>query len=236
MTDNIFGDQPTAAPAAPTAEPTQQPQPASVANTPVQDPYTELLSGIKTTEGNAKYGTVSDALNSIPAAQSHIEKLELENSQLREANDQSNAVDTILERLNQQQVVDQPQTGMDENTVLALISSALENSEQQKTDNQNTQAVVTAMTEKFGDKAEEALYGKAAELGISNEFMNQLAAKSPRAVLEMFKTTESGMHKTAEGINTSGMQEPPKEINTKIMGGATQEQVLDLWNACAPSD
>ncbi len=225
----IFADQ---APAAPEQTSTAPAPAVPAAPAVTQDPYNDLLKGITTTEGAQKYGTVSDALNSITSAQSHISTLEEENQRLREASTQSDAVDTILAKLNETSPADQP-VGLDENSVMQLVSTALRANDAQKTSTTNVAQVTAAMQTAHGDKAEQVFYAKAADLGISNEFMNELAAKSPKMVLEMFKATTDTSHSLRGDVNTTAMTPAETQIPTSIP--SKSKDLVAMWNAMKPN-
>src|SRR3546814_7925150 len=62
--------------------------------------------------------------------------------------------------------------------------------------------VQEALKAKFGDKAQEAVAAKAAELGVSPSELGDLASKSPAMVLALFQTTgQSGPKPTSGSAN-----------------------------------
>ena len=234
MSDTIFNADPATEPKAPDATAPTNPE---VTTTPVTspDPYTDILKGI-TDDGRQKYGTVSDALNSIPAKETHISNLEKELSEMRAKLEQSTSVDAVLNKLNEQQTTDQS-NGVDESTVLELVNQALSTNKAKESADSNITTVTTKMTEMFGDDAEKVFYDKAKELGVSAEFLNTMSAKSPKAVLSYFPETKQTVTRTTTGVNTAAFNTTGTDTpKTNIMGGASSSEIVALWKASLPTD
>lgn len=173
---------------------------ASMAN----DPYADLLGTITSEDGRPKYATVSDAINSIPHAQKHIQTLEAELAELRMAKEaQQQAEARHLETQHAQQEV-----GIGADQVAELVNQTLSQREKQASQQKNVGAVVSALTERFGstEAADKAYREKADEMGINLDMMNSLAAHSPQAVLAYFGSTGASKPTKTEGtLNTSSL-------------------------------
>ena len=155
-----------------------------------------------------KYRTVEDLANGYQNADGHINKLEGEGVQLRSELDKrlnaEDMVDTIKREREELQAARQaPENttpSLDEDSLSKLISSTLDQRDTQKTAAVNQQIADTKMKELYGDKAGEVFQNKARELGISVEFLGEVAAKSPDA---FFNTL---------GISTQKVQTPTPSV------------------------
>lgn len=128
----------------------------------------------------------------------HIKKIEAENAQIRaELEKRANSedfVNKIMEKLgtreqpsnpNPQGQVQQPQTQQPD---VAQIAREIFNQEQQKSkENSNVTFVMSELERLYGSNFAAHIEQKRANLGVSKEFANQLAAKEPKAFIEMFK-------------------------------------------------
>lgn len=166
----------------------QQQEPTSQQQQPIQVPQevSDLVG-----EGK-KYRDVQSALSSIKPAQEHIQRLENDNKELREKVQQLEAdlkaresVQSVLDKLGNKGESEQ-QTTLDPESVKQLVYGALEERETVTTAKQNVQTVNDTLISKFGEKAREMVAQKASELGISVQDMQQLASRSPKAVLAYF--------------------------------------------------
>lgn len=193
-------------------------QEVNKAEAPSRDPYADLLNGITTEDGRPKYATVSDAINSIPHAQKHIQTLEAEMAEMRERYQAMEA------QFQQQTKSPEPQqSGIGEDQVAGLVNQVLSQREQQAKQTQNINKVVETMTAKFGsaEAADKAYRAKAEEMGINLDMMNSLAMHSPQAVLAYFGTTgASAPTKTQGTLNTASMPkvDPDKGKNPLLTG------------------
>lgn len=178
----------------PTDAPAPQAAPQPTANQPQPTPAPTIAPEVAALVGEGrKYATVEAALASVPHAQQHIASLESENEQLKQqvADLQSKLekaanLEDVVAKLSATQTPEEPPIpqGLDEQGVLKL----LEQREAQRLAQANQVAVTNALIAKYGDasKATEALQTKAQEFGVDFEYMKDLAAKSPKAVLSYF--------------------------------------------------
>lgn len=200
-------------------EGSNEPSPAST-----QNDFADLLGVVVNDKGEPKYSSVPEAMKGLVHSQEHIKRLESEMSTLRAELEKRASVEDALSQLTpkQEEPAEQPPKGLSMEDVNAL----LEQREQQKVVKSNTQTVVQAVQAKFGEKAEEVFYGKAKELGMTNEQFNQLAAQSPNAVLAFFNTaapTSSAVNQSS--INTAGLQPKKDEVPTVRFNGEERIQL-----------
>lgn len=208
------------------------------------DPVVTMLQSIKNDKGEPKYKTVEDAIKALQHSQSYIptlseEKKRLE-SELEEARLQAAKVaeleSTVARLLNSSPATTNAPAVIDESKIEELVTRTISRTKAQEDAQKNTQLVVSTVASKFGDKAEEIFYGKAAELGMTKAEINQLAASRPKAVLSLLgiqdtvvpdQTRKQSTQGTA--LNTAGV-EPAKNSfigkNTEpVIIGATTQQV-----------
>lgn len=196
-----------------------------------------------------KYKTVDDALRSVPHAQQHISTLEQQMEDLNKEVARRRAAEEILEEVRNQRGQEQPAattpdaSPASEKDVEQLVESMLDRRltarEQEASVKQNQQSVVSGLTEKYGEKAEEVYTQKAEELGVPVSFLDDIAAKSPQAVLAYFSgSSKSGPTRTSPGLNTEQVaQNHSQQTQRKpIMHGASSEDVLSAWRRAAPQE
>lgn len=225
-------DLPTQETPVSTPEPEGDKQPGSV------DDLSVLLSQIKAPDGRQKYADVQTALQSIPNAQNKILELSQQVQQLQEELNKRKGMEELLAQLSaakgEQQSGGQPsQEGTPD--IASVVQQMLEQREKEKTAGENRKKVVSALRDKFGDKAEEMYKAKAQELGMPIEVMNQLVAQSPAAVLAYFGTSSSSAaDSTTASVNTAALQgmSPKKPEKDPMSVFRSQDSDLSLkWRA-----
>jgi len=243
MADDIFGNPGTVVPAQdtqvtpatteqPVTKPAESPQ-------PITDPYANLLSGIQAEDGRQKYATVSDAINSIPHAQTHIKELSDKVKDLEGKLDQSTSIEDVLKRVEQsKQAVDETPSKqeLDETTLAQQMEAFLNKREHNNVQKTNQEQVVSSLAEKFGDKAKETYVAKATELGLSIEVFNDLARRSPKAVLQYFDASpkQSVSSFTKPSVNTAALDMTPKvEIDPMAKFRSHDTELLQKWRTAA---
>jgi len=185
-----------------------------------------------------KYSDVSKALESIPHAQTHIERLEQELAETRVKLEAQTSVEEALKEFNSQKEQGTPTSqplGLSE--IDNLIEQRLNQKEQHQASQSNIDSVVSKLTEQFGgaDKAEQAFVDKAKDLGVGVDYMNELASKSPQAVFALFgsgsKPASSGV--TVSSVNTEAFNSSPQQTKPikGIMHGSSTSDVLDAWRS-----
>ncbi len=221
----------------------QEPQPATppVASAPAPTPAVipDSLKGL-VGEGK-KYATLEAALSSIGPAQEHILRLEDELRQARESVQSGDALketyETVQEMLTK--LRETPQASVvDEAAIAGLLDRKLTEREQKQIVAANAATVKQALEAKYGDKAKEVYDAKAEELGIKDGFLNDLAVKSPKAVLELFgikPAASKATPSTPGSVNTAQFDNRPQPTQSKnIMFGAKTEDILTKWRAAKP--
>lgn len=229
---------------------TSTPEVNSTTSTTSPSPLSDLLQGIKNDRGEQKYKSPEDALVALQHSQTHIPKLEGELTSTREEMQQLKdevtrlkSIEEVVEKLtsSQSQVQEQPpaNTGLTEAQIAELVNTTITRQEQAKTANQNQQAVVSALKEMYGDRASEVFYSQAAELGMDEVAINDMAARSPKAVYKMLgigqekKTTPAP---TTSSVNTSGFTPNTETFigrnrNSIGLGATTQDFDAEQGNA-----
>lgn len=223
MTDDIFDGSQTPAAIVPPAPPV------------VPDSLKELIG-----EGK-KYASVEKALESLPHAQTHIQKIEQENAELRQKVLEAVAIDEVYKKLTENldrgDGITPPSTGLDEASVASLLDRKLAEREALATATANTQRVKEALVGKYGEKAKEMYEAKAKELGVGVDFLNEVVKKSPRAAEELFgiKGKDTQAAPSTPGINTSTLNtnRPPQQPTAKVNGNST-EALISAWRAAKP--
>lgn len=241
MTDQSLFEQSGETPSPEAAGETPQGQ--SV-DQPQSNPWEDKLKSITTEDGRQKYTSVDAALDALPHAQKHISTLETELEKMRremqekqEALEKAAKLDDVLERLQTSKSTESPSvSGLDEQKVLELMDSRLQQKEAEAVAQSNKQQVREALLAQFGDKdkADQAYKAKAEEYGVSVGFLTELAAKSPKAVLAYFGVKESkAPSKINQGsLNTSTLneQQPPQKGRNPMLVGTSTKDLLAEWN------
>lgn len=181
------------------------------------DELATLLANIKNERGEQKYKTVQEALNALGHAQNYIPQLkqsqqELE-QKLNDALGKLSKMDTLeqtLQQLTQQQsqTPTQGSGALSKEEIAALLEQQLSQRESQQKQSQNLQTVVNKVKEVHGEKASEAFYKKAEELGMTKEEFNSFAAQRPQAVLQLLGLDKVGTQQRtpSQGFNSAAFQ------------------------------
>lgn len=183
------------------------------------EPFADLLGTVLNDRGEQKYKSVPEAMKGLHHAQNHIGSLEQKVAELEAELSKRSSVQDQLDQFTQSQSQEsQAPAGLDEAAVVQLLEGYLNKKEAVSTAQANTQRVVQAMQQKFGEKAEESFYGKAKELGMTPEQFNQLSSQSPDAVLALFGGVQTQTHSPSRG-SYHIPEQPRKEIPTIMDGG-----------------
>lgn len=209
---------------------------------PNDDPLVTLLAGIKNDNGEQKYKTPEDAIKALAASQAHIKTLEqereaqrVEAEKLREVAKKVDNIDDVIKQLtaNNEQSKSEKETpsvgGLSADAVAEIVQRTLAQKESAQKAQTNAQMVQKALSEKFGDKAQEAVAKKAAELGSTPEQLGKLALENPSLVLALFNTaakpsvqpTSSSVHippSTGDGT----LERPTKSL---LLGASSKDQM-----------
>lgn len=242
--NSIFGDA--------GATPPQDNSTLASAPTNQPDELGTLLAGIKNERGEQKYKSVNDALKALNHSQNFIPQLqgqlEATTGQLSDAKSQLAELESLKETVAKltQKLTETPEKPsgkqISEEEIAEIVGRQLTAKQQQEKAQANTRSVVEALASKFGDKASEVFYGKAQELGMTQEQINALAASAPQAVLTMFGVSsgvaQKQTHNPLSGsVNTesfSGTQTKSyigRETNIKALGATMQDTMDQIGNA-----
>lgn len=229
---NIFNPGGTPAPeAAAAAAPAPAPEPS----------FADKLSGITNETGEQKYRDVPTALDALAASQSYIPQLQaqmdakdVELQELRLEVARSKGLEDAMNQFQPQ--VDPTNTPVasevDPAKAREMLETIVAEQSQAAARQSNIAAVVDALGDKYGDKAEEMFYGKAKELGLGVEGMNRLAQESPKAVLQYFQASTDKDLASVEAKSSIYVDPTPKkEIRLErnqeksILMGSTSKDV-----------
>lgn len=209
MAETMFNQEPQAAPAA------QEPAPA----TAVVD-YQAVLQSITNDEGTPKYADVNTALASIAPSQTHIKTIEQENAILKEELSKRQTAEDLLSQFKKPLEPTSPQqASLSADQIAKLVSQAIDGKESDKVASANKAQVIKALTDKFGDKAEEKYLEAGAKFGLGAQTLDSLSAKSPNAVLSWFPETAKTATPTNHGLSTEQFRTDsnPGEVNLDIV-------------------
>lgn len=202
----------------------------------------DLLASITNERGEQKYKTVAEALVGLSNAQNFISTLKSEKQQieqqvneLRPVAEKVTELEKVVLQLSQTKPTDTTPSGVSELDVARLVEQTLTKQQQQQIAKDNLASVVSVVQKTFGDKAEEAFYGKAAQLGLSKEEINALAARTPKAALELIGvkvdvSKQSVFTPTTTSVNTSSITPPVDTFisrnKTRLEVGATAQELM----------
>ena len=206
------------------------------------DELVDLLSQIRNENGEPKYKTVKDALVGLQHAQSFIQTLKTEKSQIeQQVNELRPVADKVseLEKVVLQLSSTPPAAStnapaLSEEAVAQLVENTLSKKQQEQVAKQNLESVAASVKQAFGDKAEEVFYAKAQEIGLSRAEINALAARTPQAALKLVGLNGSSPavpKPTTSSVNASAFQ-PAQDTfisrNAKRLEvGATASELME---------
>jgi len=177
--------------------------------------FADKLATITNEDGVQKYNTLDQQLQGHLNAERHIKTLETEMQDLRNKIKGQETMQEALQNLSARQ---EPETtkseGINAEQLKGMTLETLKQYEQSKIQDTNKKEVSDQLIAKFGDqdKAKLAYKAKAEELGVDIDTLVDLAAKSPKAVLSYFGTTQDNSFNTTTGsMNTSAIEAPAKK-------------------------
>ncbi|MGW8180839.1 MAG: hypothetical protein ACWGQW_19075 [bacterium] len=225
--DNLFDGTPTSGGDNPPQGGTQAPQ--------IPTELQELVG-----EGK-KYGSLDDAMKSIPHAQEHISRLEQELHALRDDLKSRQTTEEILNSFAEKargnaeprRSDPTPNAPIDPNAVATLVLKALDTKQREETQTANEATAIKAFREMHGDAAKEALDEKAKELGVNTDFLKSVARSSPSAFLKLVGVQPKSSSNTKQGdVDTERFinnQAPSNPQPSKIMFGASTQDMVNAW-------
>lgn len=207
---NVFNDTPAVVPPATPVIPAQ-----------VDNTLDTLLDEIRNEQGQRKYATLQDAITGLKNAQDYIPTIKSQLTQKEQELDQlkvelakRESVEDVVARLTAARQDNQeatPSSGLDQQTVEALIQSTIQAREANLVASANEKQVNDTLIAKFGDKAKEVVVAKAEELGISVKDLGLLSQRSPKAVLAYFDVKPNqSTTPNLSSVNTSQFQGKPQ--------------------------
>lgn len=198
--------------------------------------FADQLAGIKADDGRQKYADVTTALASLPHAQTHITEQAARIAELEAQVNKQEGMESILEQLKSQQpaAATPAATGIDETSLATLLDAKLAERDATQTANSNQAAVLSKLSTKYGDKAEELFNSKAATLGVSVGFLSDLARKAPDAVLAYFnEATPVATNPTQGTVNTTMQQAPAQDMSHLNVFKSGVSDTLSKWREVA---
>jgi hypothetical protein len=205
----------------------------------------QLLSFVVDTEGRQKYNTIPDAMKGLAHSQSYIPQLEKQvsekDSEIERLKAELAKAGTVQDFVNQLKPSEQQQSpqeapvqtvqGLDADAANRLFEEKFSEMEKEKLRTSNQSAVISALTEKFGDKAEDSYKAKAAELGLPLDDFNRLSQTSPTAVLAYFKTQPASTGFEVAGGGSHVISGGEKEVtwgnhSESVLSGSTTKDLV----------
>lgn len=182
----------------------------TVPNTPAPDPVLELVG-----EGK-KFKTVQDLAKGKIEADNFVEQLKTENKALREAlgnGEDTTAIQVKLDKLlaAKDERTTTPPTGNQTTKESLTQEDVLNLLNQDRVKNQmlgNSRTFNETVTKVLGDKAEETVKKRVADLGLDLGLFNQMVATAPESALRLV-----GINKTTTNSVTSGTKDTT--VNTE---------------------
>lgn len=239
MTDqSIFDQQSTQT----TDQTTAAPTPAAQQAQPIVPTYDTQLSMIVNDTGEQKYKSVDEALKGAVHAQTHIATLTSKLAELEKAQDRATTLESVMEAMNTSSetttATPADVAGLDETQVAEMFNNFYNNAEHEKVATANEQNFSSDLTQAFGDKARETMQAKAKELGVDENFVREMARKSPMAAKKLLglgsSTTTSSMQSSVNSAALdNGQQE--QQGRTFNMSKGNMKDMLSEWNRVDPS-
>lgn len=168
-----------------------------------------------------QYSSVEEADKAIAFKEDHIKRLEAENAKYREEVAKAHTIDEVLQSIKQtgEQVLESNSATTEGNHQVAdldakiaeVLDQRLTAERQAQIAGANSAQVAEALTSKYGDKAGDVYKRRGEELGID---LDQLAATSPQAVIELFGATEAPVTSAA----------PASTVNSSAIGANSSSE------------
>jgi hypothetical protein len=217
--ETIF-EKPTETPETPDNDGQSEP------NTPDVEAET-LLATITRDDGTQKYKDVPSALEALKESQKFIGTLTAEQKELRAKVEELEQIaarnitmeelmETIKNSADDKDSGQPPSSGLTTQDIEQLVSTVVEQRETSKLKQTNQKAVADKLIAKFGtaEKAAEFYDTKAREIGVSVNWLNDLAGQSATAALELLGVNKEES-KPAELTKETVVWRPSTEIKDK---------------------
>lgn len=191
-----------------------------------------LLGSIKNPNGEQKYKTIEDALNGLKHSQEFIPTLLKEKEStmeelkaLKEKAEKVDALEQTLADFMAKQKEHTPTSEVSFESIQNLVRQTLTQESAEAEKKKNQAKVVGALSQQFGEKAQDEFINKAKQIGMSPEKLEELAATSPVAVMQLFGVSEQTAHKQSKNfapfksdVNATGFK-PTEESFIKRNSG-----------------
>lgn len=215
------------------------PQDLGEQSLPKEKSYEDLLATIRKEDGSLKYSNIESAIASIPHAQKHIATLEQELRELRVELESRKTTEELLENFKPTvENSEKPSApSIDLKEIESILERKLTQKEQEKVLRNNIDTVRNAISEVYGEKADEIYRNAAKEANLSLSEMNRLAASSPNAVFKLIgldkKSVQAPIRTSNSSINTDALnlQGQKPVVTSKVSGNTTKDLVSSWKNA-----
>lgn len=214
-------------------------EPAEANQAPAAEGTPDILASIVNADGVQKYSSTEEALKALLHSQEHIAKIEQDNASLKEQAARAKAAEDILEKLSAKSAPSAPPAApvLDDARIAEVVQAQLTAKEKADLVKKNQAETKAALIAEYGeDKYAEVFKRKAQEIGVSVDFLNDVAAKSSKAALDLFgvkaPTANPLPNKLQSTVRVEGTKQP--EAKTFKMNGSTQTDILNEWRRHKP--
>jgi hypothetical protein len=208
------------------------------------DPVQKLLKGFTKEDGSPVYSSVDAVLEGLQAKENFIQQLKSENAAMREKLDASKGIDDVLAALSQNGKPDAPAPGTTEQQPAAnavtpqdlvkVVNQVLQQNSAQDIQKNNLKEFNKVCAKAYGNKAKKVFLEKAAEAGLTQGEVKDLAAKNPKLALKALGISQTdAQHSTfnaqstviSDGKNHTQVKAADYD-NKKDLFAATKEETL----------
>lgn len=194
-----------------------------------------------------KYKTVEDAMKALDHSQTYIPTLEQENAFQREEIAKRSTLEEFLDKIEARartatsrqpdgegddDQVSKPPASISKEDIRKLVKEATLEERNNLTQEQNWQQTAAALEKEWGPTWQRQLVSKQQELGLSQEFMNSIAAKSPKALLNLVGISHGA---TKGAPNTDSPPRPSVSVNPNYSGNTVVKNKA-YWDNMAKKD
>lgn len=209
----------------------------------------DLLLEIKNDKGEPKYASVEAALKALKESQGFIQTLLSEKKEVgdelfntQEELKKRQTLEELAEALKSKRQPAEPTKtpegtpkGVADMDIDALLESKLSARETIQREKVNLESVISAVSNKFGDKAKEHIQRTAEQLQTTPEKLKQLAAENPALALRLLDApgSESKSKPTTSTVNAPRTLPTDNDIpvfeRSAARGGMSNKELVDRW-------
>jgi len=178
------------------------------------------------TVGEGKqYATQEDLAKGKKEADSFIEQLKLENAQMREDLSKRPTLDDVQDimKLQNESQNNTQSSELNEEALNTIVDSRLKSIQTQTLEHSNVSQASDKMVELYGEKASEQVAKKAGELGVSVQYLQDQAAKSPSMFYSIMGVNDTAPNNVAGNQSAQGN-------NTEQFNQVTHGTQEGTWN------